>query len=632
MQLVDSNVLALPGDRRALALLGAAGVVDALCVAGQALCLACAVTLVWEAAGWGEAAGAAAATGLTGSLGDAAGPAVAGWVAGFAACYAVRQLVACARSSAMDRYARARAGELRRCLLERTLEGGPAFVQERGTAAVTTSLLEGVERVQTYLATVLPKVADLVALPAVLIALLFALDWVSGLIALVGLPCAFMFMRLLGSMAKEKAARQHGEYRRMSNHFVDTLRGLSTLKLFGRTREAGEQVFQTSERFREATVRTLRVATLSSLVLDLVGTAALAGVAIMLGFRLMDGSVALMPALAALVAVPECYGAVRRFSADFHASLDGRNALAEIVGMLGPEQGFAGEKSEGEKSAAVDPASVAGEKHAAGRPAAPCASVKPWSSSSTLTLRGAGFSYRSPDGAHRALDGIDLELRGFERLGVVGASGSGKSTLAALLAGFAAPDRGTVELDGHAIPDGLHCDAWRRQVAFIPQTPHIFSATLRENLVFYRPDASDAAIEDALRAVGLAELVARLPRGLQTPVGEGGRRLSGGQAQRVALARALLDDRRRVWVLDEPTAHLDVETELALKECMLPLMEGRAVVLATHRLHWLGAMDRAVVLEGGRPVQEGTPEQLRAAGPGSPFARLALQLGGGELR
>lgn len=606
MQLVDSNVLTLPGARRTLALLGAAGVVDALCVAGQALCLACAVTLVWEAAGWGEAAG----------------PAVAGWVAGFAACYAVRQLVACARSSAMDRYARARAGELRRCLLERTLEGGPAFVQARGTAAVTTSLLEGVERVQTYLATVLPKVADLVALPVVLIALLFALDWVSGLIALVGLPCAFLFMGLLGSMAKEKAARQHGEYRRMSNHFVDTLRGLSTLKLFGRTHEAGEQVFQTSERFREATVRTLRVATLSSLVLDLVGTAALAGVAIMLGFRLMDGSVALMPALAALVAVPECYGAVRRFSADFHASLDGRNALAEIVGMLGPERGVAGEKPEG-------------EKRAAGCPVAPCtipSSVKSWSSSSTLALRGAGFSYLSPDGAHRALDGIDLELHGFERLGVVGTSGSGKSTLTALLAGFAAPDRGAVELDGHEAPGGLRCDAWRRQVAFIPQTPHIFSATLRENLTFYRPDASDAAIEDALRAVGLAELVARLPRGLQTPVGEGGRRLSGGQAQRVALARALLDDRRRVWVLDEPTAHLDIETELALKECMLPLMKGRAVVLATHRLHWLGAMDRAVVLEGGRLVQEGTPEQLRAAGPGSPFARLALQMGGGELR
>lgn len=606
MQLVDSNVLTLPGARRTLALLGAAGVVDALCVAGQALCLACAVTMVWEAAGWGEAAG----------------PAVAGWVAGFAACYAVRQLVACVRSSAMDRYARARAGELRRCLLERTLEGGPAFVQARGTAAVTTSLLEGVERVQTYLATVLPKVADLVALPVVLIALLFALDWVSGLIALVGLPCAFLFMGLLGSMAKEKAARQHGEYRRMSNHFVDTLRGLSTLKLFGRTREAGEQVFQTSERFREATVRTLRVATLSSLVLDLVGTAALAGVAIMLGFRLMDGSVALMPALAALVAVPECYGAVRRFSADFHASLDGRNALAEIVGMLGPEQGVAGEKPEG-------------EKRAAGCPVAPCtipSSVKSWSSSSTLAVRGAGFSYGSPDGVHRALDGIDLELRGFERLGVVGTSGSGKSTLTALLAGFAAPDRGAVELDGHEAPGGLRCDAWRRQVAFIPQTPHIFSATLRENLTFYRPDASDAAIEDALRAVGLAELVARLPRGLQTPVGEGGRRLSGGQAQRVALARALLDDRRRVWVLDEPTAHLDIETELALKECMLPLMKGRAVVLATHRLHWLGAMDRAVVLEGGRLVQEGTPEQLRAAGPGSPFARLALQMGGGELR
>lgn len=412
----------------------------------------------------------------------------------------------------------------------------------------------------------------------------------------------------------------------MANHFVDTLRGLATLKLFGRDGAAGEEVYATSERFREATVQTLRAATLSSLVLDLAGTCALAAVAIMLGFRLMDGSVALMPALAALVAVPECFGAVRRFSADFHASLDGRNALAEIFDML--RDGDAGEQPAGEKAASTKGTPGEGPVGEKAVPAeGPAAPVAPWSASSVLRLRGAGFSYASADGAHRALEGVDLELRGFERLGVVGVSGSGKSTLASLLAGFAAPDRGAVELDGAVLPGAGLCRAdWRAQVAYIPQAPHLFSATLRDNLAFYRPDASEDEVLAAVRAVGLDGLLAELPHGLETPVGQGGRQLSGGQAQRVALARALLDSHRRVWVLDEPTAHLDVETELALKECMLPLMEGRAVVLATHRLHWMGAMDRVLVLEEGWVAQVGTPAEL-CADPQGAYARLARRMG-----
>ena len=162
---------------------------------------------------------------------------------------------------------------------------------------------------------------------------------------------------------------------------------------------------------------------------------------------------------------------------------------------------------------------------------------------------------------------------------------------------------------------------------YIPQDPYLFHATLRENIAFYRPGAADEEVERAVRAMGLEGLVAELPEGLGTLVGEGGRALSGGERQRVALARALLDRSRRVLVFDEPTAHLDIETELELKERMLPLMEGRLVFFATHRLHWTHDMDAVIVMEGGRAVEFGEPRALAAQG--GAFARLAAQVEGG---
>lgn len=603
--MVDKNVLALPGARRALALLAVTGLAGALATVGQACFLSGAVVRLWR----GEGLDAALV-----------------FVAAFAACYLARQVVAYARSSYMDGYARRCAHGLRSSELSRLLGCGPVRAGERGAGDEATLLVEGVERVQAYVGLILPKVADVATVSAVLLAALFALDWVSGVVVLAVLPCTVLFMRLLGLSAKEAAAKRHGEFRRLSGHFIDTVRGIGTLRLFGRSRQAGEGVYAASERFREATVDTLKVATLSSLVLDLFGTFALAAAAIMLGFRLLDGSMALFNALAALVLVPECFAAVRRFASDFHASLDGANALADLVGDAG-----AGHAADAAGMAvAVEGAARAPEGVTAaseGAPATEGAACAPWGATSTLELRGVGFCY--PDEAGAALRGVDLTIRGCAKVGVVGASGAGKSTLVNLLAGFADPVAGSFAVDGAACPS-LGEPRWQRQVTYIPQNPYLFRGTLRDNLAFYRPDADDAAIMRAVTAVGLDEALAELPEGLDTRVGEGGRALSGGQAQRVALARALLDDGRRILLLDEPTAHLDIETELALKERMLPFMEGRLVVLATHRLHWVRDMDLVVVLEEGRVVQVGTPAEVQV--PGGAYERLAARLRGGEGR
>ncbi len=583
MEMIDSNLLALPGARSAATALLCSAAAAAFATAGQAWSLACAL------AGLRSGDGMAAA---------------AGWAVCFLACFAARHAVLLHRMAFADRCSRVWADGLADALAARMLDEGVPFVRRRGTGAVATSLVEGTDRVRRYAALVLPKLADLAAVPSVLAAVLFAVDWVSGLIALVALPCAVFFMGLLGSVAKEGASRQQVAYRRLANRFTDTLRGVGTLKLFGRAEAEEEGVFEASERLREATVATMRTATLSSLVLDLWSTFALAAVAIMLGFRLIGGAVPLLPALAALIVVPELFGALRRFATDFHASLDGRQALAEMFEAAG--------RGGGRPGPLEDVRAV-------------CA--RPWSGGSAVELRGVRFSY-GERGEADVLCGVDLDLRGFERLGVVGESGSGKSTLASLIAGLASPTSGTVLVDGVPCRD-LCPGFWRSQVAFIPQSPRIFSTTLRDNVAFYRPASTDGEVLRAIEAVGLSGLLDLLPRGLDTAVGEGGRRLSGGQAQRVALARAFLDPGRRILVFDEPTAHLDVETELALKKPMLDLMEGRLVVFATHRMHWLADMDRVAVLEAGRIVEAGPPGELLSRG--GALCRLAGLDAGGAL-
>ncbi|HIY84006.1 MAG TPA: thiol reductant ABC exporter subunit CydD [Candidatus Rubneribacter avistercoris] len=574
--MIDRSIFALPGVRRVLAALAASSTARALLVAGQALALASAVVGLWEG----------------GALADQAAR-----VAVFLACFVGRQLLASVQEAHLERYASERADELRRRLLLRVFEGGAGVVQARGTGNVATLVVEGIDQVETYIRLILPKAVGVVAVPLVLLLWIFPLDWVSGVIALAMFPFIVLYMVILGHTAQDEAAKQHATFQALSNTFVDALRGIDTLKLFGRGRSFGASIYEASERFREATMKTLRVATLSSSVLDLFATGALAAVAIMLGFRLVDGALPFFPALAVLIMVPEYFKPVREFAADYHASLDGKNALRSVLEIV-------------EEEPAADDAALRG-----------AAALPLWSERATFEARGVGFSYAD----HRVLDDVRFSVRGNARVGIVGASGAGKSTLVGLVAGFSRPEAGLFVLGGVEVGD-LHRSDWQRQIAYIPQNPYIFHATLRDNVAFYCPDASEADVERAVAAMGLDALVAELPQGLDTLVGEGARALSGGQAQRVALARAFLDGERRVLLFDEPTAHLDIETELELKERMLPLMRGRLVFFATHRLHWMVDMDTVLVVEDGRVVEAGDPAEL--AGAGGAYARLALQMGG----
>lgn len=566
----DKRLFALPGAKSAIAWCIATSLLLAALMVGQAAALAWALTLLW---------GGSALSGVAAQLGA------------FALCFIGKQAATNIQAKQLELFAAARTEEFRQELSKHLYEGGAPLTQKLGTGAASTLCLDGIDNIEHYLSTALPRTVALVTVPFVLLAVIVFQDWVSALIALLVFPAIILQMVLIGSTAQEEAGKQHREYQRLANHFIDSLRGIDTLKYFGCSNEQADRVYETSEKFRIATMKTLRTATLSGAVLDAFSTISLAAVAVMLGFRLVDGSITLLPALFVLVIMPDYFRPIREFASDYHATLNGKNTLTQVLEVLGCSAETAAKKESHTPGLQVD---------------AP--KLEPWQELSVLTFEHIGISYEG----ETALKDVSCSFGGFRKYGIVGPSGCGKTALAQLLAGVLQPTQGSIVVNNHAI-ETLSMPSWRKQVAYLPQSPHIFSTTLRNNLTFYQPDATEEEIAHTLELVGLTSLVTELPKGLDTVVGEGGRSLSGGQSQRVALARAVLHRTCLVLVFDEPTAHLDIETEWELKQRMLPLMEGKLVFFATHRLHWLSEMDEILLLEDGQVRDFGSYEALSKA-------------------
>lgn len=646
----------MPGAKKLLLLLTGFAALTSLAVLGMAWALSSVITNLW----------------LGGALPDQYS-----WVALFALCFIGIQAIAWLQDSILDRFAHRQVDRLRQELISAIFTRGPELVQAHGTGNTTTMLLEGIEQVETYLRIILPKMVRILVVPLLLLVPVFMLDWVSGVVMVIVFPFIVLYMVILGKAAQEKAAKQHRRFQILSNHIIDSLRGIDTLKLFGASEQHGKNIYAVSEEFRKATIRTLRAATLSNVALDLFATLSVAAVAILLGLRLLDGSLVLFPALTILVLAPEYFKPIREFASDFHASLDGRNALASIQeairsaeggqpadaegtrvavdtqaaeekqtfegtraveeagrdarGLEGrrPSHSAAVEKSRQSQPVAVEGTQAVEEERGAGTFKTRCSNQVPaprhlpvLGGPTHLVASDLSFSY---DG-FRALEDLSFDVTGFAKVGIVGMSGAGKSTLIQLLGGFIAPEKGTIAVDGIAVT-GPNRSEWQRHVAYLPQDPYIFHATLRENIAFYRPEATEEEVAQAVEVVGLQGLIDELPQGLSTRIGEGARALSGGQAQRVALARVCLDAKRSILLFDEPTAHLDIETELELKQRMLQLMHGRMVFFATHRLHWMNDMDSITVLDKGKVVEQGTLEEL--LGHRGSFTSLVSQMEGG---
>ncbi|MBO0474640.1 thiol reductant ABC exporter, CydD subunit [Enterococcus sp. DIV0840] len=558
--MIDKAILKMPKIKNIMILLAGFSFLQAVFIIGQAFYLSKAVVGLWEG---GQ---------LNDQLLD---------ILVFFLFYTGRHVITYLREKMLDTFSYDRSRELREALLQKVFRLGPTVVQKNGTGNMITMALEGISQAENYLHLILMKIMNMMIIPWIILIFVFTLDIRSGIVLLVVFPMIIIFMIILGYAAQSKADKQYKAFQILSNHFIDSLRGLDTLKLFGLSKKYAGSIYNTSERFREATMSTLKIAILSTFALDFFTTLSVAVVAVFLGLSLLEGGILLFPALTTLILAPEFFLPVRDFASDYHATLDGKNSFQAIQAVLDlPEM------TETDRLTLGD-----------------------WTALSELSADHLTFQYE--EATQPALKNLDFVAKGYQKIGIIGASGSGKSTLINVLSGFLEPDAETtkIEVDGQVIPHFLQRE-WQKQVLYIPQAPYIFQDTLANNVRFYTPDATDEQVLAAVQLVGLETLVTELTDGLNTVIGESGRMLSGGQAQRVALARAFLDKTRRILLFDEPTAHLDIETEVELKERMLPLMKDHLVFFATHRLHWMAEMDYILVMDKGQLVEAGTLAEL----------------------
>nr|WP_052394681.1 thiol reductant ABC exporter subunit CydD [Oleiagrimonas soli] len=473
--------------------------------------------------------------------------------------------------------------DVRKRVLEAFRARGPAWLARQSSADLITRTVDGVDALAPYYARYLPQKAAAVLLPLIVLVAAFPADWVAGLVMLVTAPLVPLFMVLLGGVAERASQRRWVTLLRLGNQFFDSLQGLVTLRLFGAGARRRVLLAERSEAYRRETMSVLRVAFLSSLVLEFFAMVSIAVVAVLVGFRLMWGDVAFTHGMFVLLLAPEFFLPLRALGALRHARMDAVSAAGDLAALL--TRVPPGHAPVSTPSPAVD---------APMHP--PC-----------IELEDVRFEY-APGRA--GLDGVTLHLAAGSTTVVVGASGSGKSSLLQLLMGFHAPSRGTVRVDGHAL-DAFDAQAWCARIAWLPQRPHLFVGTLRDNVRLARPDADDMALERAARAAGLDAVLRDLPQGWATPLGEHGYGLSGGQAQRVALARAWLRD-APLLLLDEPTQHLDEASAHAVQQAIAELRRGRTVVQVAHRLDAARTADQVVVMAAGRVIEAGTPAQLLA--------------------
>jgi thiol reductant ABC exporter CydD subunit len=485
--------------------------------------------------------------------------------------------VVCARAAAtwgfgvVGRWAAGRIlSRLRLELVERRLTSDPAALDGADSAELATVAVSGVDALETTFSRYLPQVVLATIVPVAVLALVASIDLTSAGIMLLTLPLVPVFMWLIGRYTELRTRERWQALSLLATHFADVVRGLPTLRAFNRGRAQTEQIAVVSDRYRIATMGTLRIAFLSGTVLELAATIGVALVAVTVGVRLVEGGIGLEAGLTVLVLAPELYLPLRNVAAQFHASADGAAVAGRLLDLI-----------------EAPPTVVTGHD------------APPDLRTATVRLERVSFSY--PSRPLPVLDEVDLELAPGELVALIGPSGAGKSTVASLLLRLAEPTDGRVVAGGR---DAAGCppEAWRLQAAWVPQRPALLRATVAENIRLSDPVAPDELVRAAAELAGADGFVRDLPDGYRTIVGDGGRPLSAGQVQRIALARAFLRD-AAIVVLDEPTANLDPVSAEIVSDAIERLRPGRTVLLICHRPELAARADRIVRLEGGRVTE-----------------------------
>ncbi|MDQ0503403.1 thiol reductant ABC exporter subunit CydD [Xanthobacter agilis] len=477
---------------------------------------------------------------------------------------------------------------MRAALVDRVEAIGPVGLAETRTGDLVAALAEGVRAVEPYYARYIPASVLAVALPVAILVVVFPLDWISGLVFLLTAPLIPVFMIFIGKGAERLNQKQWRRLARMSGHLLDAVQGLATLKAFNAAGRMAAQVAAVADGYRRDTMAVLRIAFLSSLVLEFFATVSIAMVAVFIGFRLLWGEMDFFTGLFVLLLAPEFYAPLRAMGTAYHARMEALGAAERMVALE-------------DVPALAEPGGTT-----------------PLPSPERIEVRFEDVHLTFADG-RTALDGISFTLAPGETVALVGPSGAGKSSLIHLLLGFVAPTSGRVLVNGVPL-SALDMAQWRRHIGYVPQRPRLFAGSLAANIAPGEAVPDPARLKRAVAQAGLSDVVAAVPGGLEGRVGETGGGLSGGEAHRLSVARAFYRDAPMV-VLDEPTAHLDGESAAKVEAALHRLMPGRTGLIAAHRLASISGAHRIVVVNHGRIVEEGDAASLLAQD--GLYARLA---------
>ena len=483
--------------------------------------------------------------------------------------------------------------QIRKAVLDKITDLGPAFIKGKPAGSWASIVLEQVEDLQDFYARYLPQMLLAGYIPLAILVVVFPLNWAAGLILLGTAPLIPIFMIFVGVGAADANRKNFKAMAQLSGHFMDRLKGLNTLKLFNRGEAESIEIEHASESFREKTMSVLRIAFLSSAVLEFFAAVSIAVLAIYFGFSFLDElnfgdygtGLTLFTAMFVLMLAPEFYQPLRDMGTHYHAKAMAIGAAEELMALL--------EYEVEENTQSTDQNN-------------PTESLI---CEDGIEISAVDFVVKSHSGV-ALLGPISFTLKKGEHIAVVGPSGAGKSSLLNGLLGFL-PYQGSLKINGLEL-NQIVVSQWRSQLAWLGQDPQLFHGSIRDNVVMANPEMADNHVKKLLAQANILEYVEKQPLGLDSPIGEQMAGVSVGQAQRIALARALGQD-AQLYLLDEPTASLDRNSEKSVLSALYEVMEKTSCLMVTHRLDQLEKMDRIIVLNKGQIVQQGSFDDLSAA-------------------
>ena len=489
--------------------------------------------------------------------------------------------------------------DLRNRLFTHLFKLGPLYTKGERSGEIVNTTADGIESLDAYFIQFFPQVASTMIIPTVVLIAVFRIDVLSGFVLLITWPILPFFMILIGIQANAMTKKRWQVLSLLSAHFLDVLQGLTTLKLFGRSAVQEETIRRVSERYGEVTMKVLRVAFLSSFVMEMGATLSTGIIAVEIGLRLLYNGIPFEPAFFILLLAPEFYLPLRSLGTQFHASMDSAASAERIFTIL-------------------ETPTQTGETERTARSNKPIAAAKiaDMSIHNGLAFADVSYTYPSTDEKQTnkaALQGVSFTVLPGQKVAFVGASGAGKTTIASLLLRFMEPTQGEITVDSRPIAE-VTAQAWRTMVAWQPQNPYVFNTTIAENIRMGRAGAALDEVIKAAQAADVHDFIQTLPHGYETIIGERGARLSGGQVQRLSLARAFLKD-APILLLDEATSTLDGESEEQVFRAIDAVMHDRMVLVIAHRLNTIRNADQIIVVQDGRIAAHGTHSSLLQSSP-----------------